>query len=263
MRFLRLAPAQETAGKIMSRWKAAGIHFAISLIVAVVVGSIIYFVWYPPPYFGVSGGGTLMLLIIGVDVMIGPFLTLAVFRSGKKSLKFDLMVIALLQIAAFWYGLTVISEARPVFIVMAIDRFVPVYADELSEEDLAAAKQPAFAQRSWTGPVLVGVKLPSDAKDRNDLVSHGFGGKDIEKFPKFYVSYAEVADAALARAKPLAALSEKSSHAKTVIDNYVSSKKLELADLVYLPLHGRETEYAMVLSRSAKSPVAALELDPW
>ncbi len=91
--------------KHMSRWKAAAAHLGISLFIAGIVASVIYFVWYPPPYFTVSGGSNLMLLIMAVDVVLGPCLTLAVFRSGKKGLKLDLTIIAFLQLVAFCYGL--------------------------------------------------------------------------------------------------------------------------------------------------------------
>ena len=46
----------------------------------------------------------LILLMIGVDVVIGPLLTLIVFDPKKKHLKFDLVVIAALQLAALAYG---------------------------------------------------------------------------------------------------------------------------------------------------------------
>ena len=108
----------------ISRWKAAGLHLLISVFVAILAGSLIYFVWYPPPYFKVAGGNNLMLLIMGVDVVVGPLLTLTIFKAGKKGLRFDLTVIALLQITAFCYGLRVIALARPVFVVAAVDRFV-------------------------------------------------------------------------------------------------------------------------------------------
>ena len=99
----------------MSRWKAAGIHIGISLIIAAIVGSVIYFVWYPPPYFSVAGGSNLILLIMGVDVVVGPCLTLVVFRAGKRGLAFDLAVIAVLQVIAFCYGLAVITRCATGF----------------------------------------------------------------------------------------------------------------------------------------------------
>jgi hypothetical protein len=51
----------------MNRFQASGFHLDISLVIATLVGCLIYFVWYPHPYFQVAGGSTLMLLIMGVD----------------------------------------------------------------------------------------------------------------------------------------------------------------------------------------------------
>lgn len=247
----------------MSRWKAAAIHLGISLIIALLVSSVIYFVWYPSPYFVVAGGSTLMLLIMGVDVVVGPFLTLAVFKSGKKGLKFDLAVITALQITAFCYGLSVIALARPIYIVMAIVRFVPVYANELSNADLATARVSAFSRPSWTGPVLVGAQMPTDINEKNDLMFAAAAGKDIDKFPRYYVPYAQVADAALARAKSLGELAARSPQNRAMIDAFVKTHGLQTDDLVYLPLRGRTSEFSMVLSRVTKQPVGALSIDPW
>jgi hypothetical protein len=246
----------------MSRWKAAGIHLGVSLIVAALVGSVIYFVWYPPPYFSVSGGSTLMLLIMSVDVVIGPVLTLVIFKSGKKGLKFDLSVISALQFAAFCYGLTIIAIARPVYVVMALDRFIPVYANQLEDSDLAGAK-PEFSKRPWTGPTLVGARLPTGTQERSDLLSAGLRGKDVEQFPKYYVSYPEIADEALAKAKALTTLSSRSAEDKNAIDTYVVQSKLELNELFYLPLVGRTRSYTMVISKTSKRPTGVLAIDPW
>jgi hypothetical protein len=32
----------------------------------------IYLLWYPAPYFSAMGGDQLLLLVVGVDVVIGP-----------------------------------------------------------------------------------------------------------------------------------------------------------------------------------------------
>ena len=55
--------------KGVSRWRAATVHFGISvgLAVAVFIGMVM--IWYPAPYFEASGGKTLLLLLIGVDVV--------------------------------------------------------------------------------------------------------------------------------------------------------------------------------------------------
>jgi len=247
----------------MNRFQASGIHLGISLVIATLVGCLIYFVWYPHPYFQVAGGSNLMLLIMGVDIVIGPLLTLVVYRAGKKGLRFDLACIAAAQTVAFLYGLSVIAQARPVFIVAAFDRFVPVSASELDDADLTAAKQSAFATRSLTGPRLVGAKSPTDAKDRSDLLSSGLAGKDLEKFPKYYVAYADVADAMLTKAKPLADLAAKSPTNKAIVDAYLARSSLPIDQLAWLPLQGRTDSYTMILSRTSKQPLDAVAIDPW
>jgi len=247
----------------MNRFQASGIHLGISLVVAALVGCLIYFVWYPHPYFQVAGGSNLMLLIMGVDIVIGPLLTLVIYKTGKKGLRFDLACIAVLQTAAFLYGLSVIAQARPVFIVAAIDRFIPVYANGLDDADFVQAKQPEFATRSWTGPRLVGAVLPTDIKERNDLTFSSVAGKDLEKFPKYYVPYAVVAEAMLAKAKPLAELAAKSLANKAAIDRYLAGSKSSINQLVYLPLIGRTNSYTMILSTTSKQPLDAISINPW
>jgi len=67
-----------------TRWQAAQIHLGISAMIAALVVWIMLYLWYPEPYFRVSGGQTLLLLLIGVDVVIGPLLTLIVFDPRKR-----------------------------------------------------------------------------------------------------------------------------------------------------------------------------------
>src|SRR4029078_12975478 len=110
----------------MSRWKAAGIHLSISLLIGLIVGALLFGVWYPPPYFHAAGADQLVLLLVSVDIVLGPLLTLVVFKSGKWGLKFDLTLIAVMQTIALVYGLSVVLRSRPVFLVAAVDRFVLV-----------------------------------------------------------------------------------------------------------------------------------------
>jgi hypothetical protein len=166
----------------MSRWKAAGIHLSINAVIALLAAGLIYGIWYPHPYSQAAGAGTLVLLLLGVDLVLGPLLTLVVFKVGKKGLKFDLAAIAILQVCAFVYGLHVVAAARPAFIVGVIDRFVLVSANELDQADLDKATNPEFRSAPWTGPKLVGAQLPTDSKLRNDIVFSGAAGKTWRNF---------------------------------------------------------------------------------
>jgi len=170
----------------MSRWKAAAIHSSISAAIACAAAALM-FIWFSP-YFRAAGAPELILLLVGVDVCVGPLLTLIIFRSGKRGLLFDLACIGVLQTAALVYGLYVMSQSRPVFLVAAVDRFELIAANEISDSDLADGQEPQFRSRSWWGPRVVGVALPTDLEARNDLVFSGAGGRDIQNLPTIVIT---------------------------------------------------------------------------
>ena len=248
----------------MSRWKAAGFHLLISICAATLAACVIYLVWYPPPYFRVAGGSSLMLLIMSVDVVLGPVLTFAIFKSGKKGLHFDLTVIGILQVVAFCYGMSVIARARPVFVVGEVDRFVVVAANSLEDADLADGKSPQFRSRSWTGPRLVGAVPPSHSdKDFSATAMSALAGKDIDKIPKFYVPYSQVSATLLAHSQPIAATMKKSAQAAAQVNAFLSKHGGTVADYRTLPLEGRTDTFTMVVSAKTGQPEAALDINPW
>jgi hypothetical protein len=248
----------------VSRWKAAAIHSIISAITAVLVGTLLFGVWYPPPYFRGAGADELMLLLLGVDLAIGPLLTLLVFRAGKWGLRFDLATIGILQAVALIYGMSIILRSRPVFLVAEPDRFVLVSANEIDDSDLAKGREPTFRSRSWTGPRLVAAELPSDMEERNALVFSALGsGHDIENQPKYYHNYAEARTSLLKNAKPLAELARLSPSYEPMIIEAVNTLHRVRDDVVWLPLRTRKADEVMLLDAKNAQPLRVLAGDPW
>jgi len=103
---------------IMVNWndrlRASGIHMAISLAIAALSAALVFAVWYPYPYREISGGRELFFILVSVDVILGPLITLAVFNRAKprSELRRDLGIVGVLQIAALAYGLWTVSIAR-------------------------------------------------------------------------------------------------------------------------------------------------------
>jgi hypothetical protein len=110
-----------------------------------------------------------------------------VFKSGKKSLKFDLSVIAALQMGALVYGLYVMWVARPVYIVAVVDRLEIVYANELEPERLAEAEIAEYRKMPLWGPKFITTRRPTPGKEQEQLMDAVFSGLDVRHFPKFYV----------------------------------------------------------------------------
>ena len=116
-----------------SRLRAAGIHLGISLAVAVLAAILVFGLWYPYPYREISGGRELFLIVVAVDVVLGPLITLSIFNLAKplKELRRDLVVVALIQLAGLGYGLWTVSLARPAHLVFELDRFRVVHVVDI------------------------------------------------------------------------------------------------------------------------------------
>lgn len=245
----------------MSRWKAASIHLSLSLLIGLIAATVIFGVWYPPPFSQAAGGEKLILVMLGVDLMLGPLLTLLVYKHGKHGMRFDLAVIAVLQLSALAYGVSVVAGSRPAFVVGAIDRFVIVSADALDDRDLADARQPEYRYRSWSGPFIVNALRPEKTSERNDLLFSGIDGKDIEKFPKYYADYATHAAPLLERAHPLDALRDRPG-APPLIDHWLARNR-QATDVAWLPLVGRGGDFTLLLDRKDGRILDVLPIEPW
>ena len=247
----------------MSRWKASGIHLLLSIVVGIAVGVLLFGVWYPPPYFHAAGADILVLLLVGVDVVLGPLLTLIVFKAGKRGLKFDLTCIAVVQSIALVYGLWVILQSRPVFLVAAVDRFILISANDLDEADLAQGSKPEFRTLSWTGPRLAGSLLPESTEERNAVLFSGIAGKDIEKYPRHYVDYATSAPALLQKAQTLDALSKLDAESRGRLNAAIRGTGKPPEGIVWVPMLARKSNLVMLLDRATGQPLRAVAVNPW
>ncbi len=229
-----------TATTGMSRWRASGIHLLISAALAVVTLILLLKVWYPPPLFTAEGGNDLLFILIGVDVVIGPLITLIIFRSGKPRLRMDLTVIALLQLGALIYGGYVMFVARPVFIVLVVDQFETVRANDLDPADIAQARRPEYQSLSLSGPTLVAVDMPKDMATLKGLISDAAqGGKFVQHAPKYYIPYAAYKAKALGQSRPLDALLKGDAKFSQQLEKHIAETGRKAADLNYLPLQTR------------------------
>lgn len=238
-------------------------HLSISVSIAVIACALLFGVWYPGEYFHAAGADELVLLLVGIDLTIGPLLTLIVFRTGKPGLRFDLTVIALLQTIALIYGLSVVLESRPIFLVAAVDRFVLVSANEVNDDDLKKAYEPQFANRSWTGPQLVAAILPTDLKERNALVFESVSGRDIQFQPKFYRPFEAASGDLVKNAKPLDQLFVKKPDAKKSVGDYLASVGRDASTVGWLPMQARKFDLVMLVDNRDAVPLKALPIDPW
>ena len=244
--------------KAFSRWQAAGIHLTISATIAAVAIAVILGVWFPGPLFEAAGGLGLLYLLVGVDVVLGPLLTLVVFKAGKKGMKFDLAVIATVQLAALVYGCSVVFLARPAFIVFVKDRFELVSVVELDPAELAKAKYPEFRSFSWTGPKLAAADLPTDPAGRQKFVELAMSGVDVQSFPEYYVPYAERTQLVLSTAMTMEKLRKDEPVTAKAVDAWLASSGTKDGDVRAHLLRTRFAWVAVLVDPKTAQPVKML-----
>jgi hypothetical protein len=247
-----------------SRLRAALVHFLICLCIAAAVLLLMLLVWYPHPYFEASGALRLALIVIGVDVVVGPVLTFVVFKRGKRTLKFDLSVIAAIQLAALTYGIHVVYVARPVFLVFAIDQFAIVAANDVDPDSLAKVRDTQFGALSRSGPRLVGAQMPQDYRERERILASAVNtGRDLPQMPHHYVPYEQVKPTVIARAKPLEQLRERHPEAEATLRGAEERARARSVELAYLPVVGRMRDLSALIDRRTGDVFELVQVDPW
>lgn len=230
----------------MSRFKAAAYHFLISVAVVAAIITLMLFLWYPNAYFKLMGGKTLIYLIAGVDVFLGPLLTLVVFKTSKKSLKFDLACIGLVQLAAMSYGLYVMFESRPVFTVFTKNAFYVASVVDIVPSELAMGKRAEWRTLSITGPRLVAIGIPVK-KNKEEFTFFKIIGAEAVRYPKLYADYKNHQTDVLKTGKPLAALAEISAENKASVDAFLQNKNRLITDFLSLPIYSAVNEMSAIV----------------
>ena len=246
----------------MTRWKASAFHFALSFAVLASLFSIILFRWYPPALFGMAKAGPLLSVLAGVDLVLGPLLTLIVYRPGKKGLKFDLVAIAILQVAALAFGLHTIWQSRPAYIVATTDRFHLVFANEIDEASAAKAA-PEYRDAPWLGPRQVAAPLPDDPKARMEAMVEAMTGLEIQFQPSKYRPYPAANGEPMAAAIAVKdALALASAESRTKLQR-MAGRHGNSETLALLPLKSTRGSTGVLVDRNNGAIVDFVDIDPW
>jgi hypothetical protein len=246
------------------RFKASAIHLGICLGIALLAGGLVFGVWFPYPYRDISGGRELFMLVVGVDVVLGPLLTFAIFSRSKpwRVLRRDLMVIGLLQLIALGYGLWSVYLARPVHLVFDINRFQVVHAVEVPRV-LLDKTPPGIEALPLGGPSLLSVRPFKDNNEKIDVTLAAMGGVEEAARPDLWQSYAAGKAGVLKFGKPATELKTRFPDQAAAIDQVLAAAGHTAQTALYLPLVGRKSFWTVLIDARTAQVVAFLPLDPF
>ena len=233
-------------------------HLSISFLIALLVIGLVFFVWYPAPLAKAVGVTNIFLMMLAIDVIVGPILGWLVYQEGKKTLKFDLSVIILIQIAALCYGVFSIEQGRPAWLVYNVDRFELVRKNELVDTNIQQA-QPRFQKPSWFNPQYVATEFAKDIQQRNDeMFAEVLGGISIAQRPERYVELTQVTTQIQQRALPLVELQQYNP--KTDVEKTLAEYPKANA---WLPLKANAVDMVVLVNKESASIIKVVDLRPW
>jgi hypothetical protein len=219
----------------MNRIGAAGIHLGISFLIFLVLGYIVVFVWYPDFFFTTDGGWQGIRIIAAVDLVLGPMLTLVVFKQGKPGLKTDLAMIGLFQGLCLFAGTYIVYSERPVAMVYSDGQFFSMGTDAYLD---AGAEIPDLSGFPGPSPKWVTLSLPEDLGEQIEIRRRALEAqRPLRTYSELYVPFTlDMLDPAEAFEQNYLALGDRFEQA---IPRWLSEHGGELSDYAFYLMGAR------------------------
>ena len=238
--------------------RAFTLHAIISLLIGSICASIVFFVWYPYPLAKAVGVTHIFLMLLVIDIILGPLLTFLIYKKGKKTLKLDLFFIVLIQVSALCYGMFNVYQGKPAWLVFNADRFDVVRIIEIDKRKINQVKD-KYRTLSLFSPKWVASIAPQNIEENNDILFEAvFAGIDIAQRPELYQDLNDVKDKIKNKAQGL-----------ELLNNYNNKKDVEKTLAKYpkadawLPLKANAVDMVVLVNKESASIIKIVDLRPW
>ena len=232
----------------MSRYRASFYHFLMSFVVFSGLAYLILVQWYPNFFYQIDGGWEGMRLIIAVDLVLGPLLTLVVYKAGKPGLGFDLSCIALLQISCLTAGVYIVYSERPLLLVFYEGHFYSSNADTFTRYGLEAPDPYKFGPIL---PVAVVSKPPANPIEGADYRRLLF--QDNIPLWVYPPTYQPLTGVEIGTEVVVAGVTETSIRERDIsgnLDVWLAKRGGRFDDYAFVPVHSRYRDSYLGIRRS-------------
>ncbi len=246
----------------MNKRRALQIHLWPSISLLLVIAGLVYFAWFPYPFLKFTDPQKFSLLLIMAAGISAPLLTMLVYVKDKRGLILDLSVIVLIQILAIGWGTFTLYQARPYFMVFALDRFEIIAYREI---DNTKVLDENLLDKPFTGPVVLYASMPTDTALFQQLLQEVmFEGKaDLQFRPEFWSLYLEKMQLVPAVARPLQLLLDARPESAPMIEQFVAHNGGDINHLLFVPVTGNQGESTAIINAQDGRLLASLLIDPW
>lgn len=217
---------------------------------------------YPFPYVFISGGAGLFLLLVVVDIVLGPLLTFVLFnpRKDRREKLLDFSVVACLQVCALAYGMLSAYEARPIHVVFEYDRFRVIHANDIPEELIPLAPKDIVAIPRM-GVTWLALR-PLNSLESFNFTMQALDGVAVSAQTRLWISYSQGLPEILKEAKSLKELLNRFPDRKEEIFDAAVREGMDVGRIKYLPIQGRKNiAWTVFLNAQTGQPIGYLDLD--
>jgi hypothetical protein len=173
------------------RLRAFLLHLVGSACALTLILGGLYLGWYRWPGWYLTGVLRILLLVLVVDLALGPIITLIIANPKKprRQLARDITMVVLVQVVALIYGAATLWKGRPLYYTFSADRLELVQASDIEEKDALEAQRqlPNLAPHWYNRPRWVWAPLPEDPAEATRIVNATLsGGQDVIDMPRYF-----------------------------------------------------------------------------
>jgi hypothetical protein len=245
------------SGLIREKSRASILHFCVSVAVVLVAFLLMWAIVYTPLLFRATGASDIFTLLVAVDVVLGPLLTWVVFDRAKRSLRFDLSVIVVIQLAALTFGVWTLWHARPLYLAALGHRFDLVTLPDIPKEIRKPGTQYPLLLK-W-----VGIKPPDTPKEKSRVLDYALGGVDYGHFVEYHAPIDSMAAELIKEAAPISKLKQFNRGEERAIDLWLAKHGVDENRAKFQGLKAMAQDLTVIIDGTNGRVIGLAPFKPW
>jgi hypothetical protein len=236
------------------RLKAFALHLVSSATVLTLILGSLYLGWYRWPGWYLTDVKTVVLVMICVDVVLGPTLTFIIANRSKERrvLARDIGIIVAVQLCALIYGSVQLWNGRPLYYAFSekLLQLVQAYDISVEEARLARERNPALAPHWYSLPRWIWAPLPQDTDEARRIVASTItGGDDVISMPRYFKPWEQGVPSLRDKLKKVDDIAYFANSEKQNLKNEMRAVGLADDQVDTMPLTGRSHPLLAVIDR--------------
>jgi hypothetical protein len=226
------------------RLKAFGLHLLASATALTLILGVLYFGWYRWPGWYLSDVKTVVFVMVGVDVVLGPTLTFIIASNNKprRELARDIGIIVAVQLCALIYGTTQLWNGRPLYYAYSEGVLQLVQAYDINADEAARGLRDnaQFAPHWYSLPRWIWAPLPQDPEESKKIVlATVTGGDDVISMPRYFKGWEQGLPELRDQLKKVDNVAYFAPSEKKKLKGLIQAAGLPIDQLNAMPLTGR------------------------